>query len=454
VADGLTLSRDRKVAPGGYWDANYGRWVPNIRNSFGLPAGRSCPGQTAWCRDICYGANAERSAGVHGALERNLELLQEAGTVEAMAELLTQAVARFAAVAERRRLFPEERIFRIHWDGDFFSTDYAEAWLLTVDRFPEITFWCYTRSFVAPVDVVPILGDVENLRLYLSVDEHNAAAAHEQVRQHPRVHLALCAETYNEAKMLAPGRWSIVCPENDGRMELMKDGRGACVTCGLCPNGRADVRFKTSRPSDKRRSLPVIQFARAPANPLECPECHGPKSKGGDVCRGCANERMKRRVEIHCPCGRTKQIPKSLYDRKAKVHYCSLSCRARFTNLARPRAMRCRRKHLLTPENTIVLRSGTRRCRTCNNLRKLWHDHGGSLPRVIAWAKWACGPEAPDLTDDEWERILRGVMFDPPKIVRRVILLPECTLDELILKHRYCGVDSLGRTIDPSEAWL
>lgn len=143
----LTLSRDRKVAPMGIWQAKEQRWIPRIRNSFGLPSGKTCPGRTPWCKDICYGANAERGyTGVGDALQRNLDALLQAGTVEAMSELLVNMVGKFASAADRWQLPPADRVFRIHWDGDFFSLDYANAWALTIARYPSISFWAYTRA--------------------------------------------------------------------------------------------------------------------------------------------------------------------------------------------------------------------------------------------------------------------------------------------------------------------
>lgn len=254
----LTLSRDRKVAPMGIWQEKEQRWIPRIRNSFGLPSGKTCPGQTAWCKEVCYGANAERGyTGVGDALQRNLDALLQAGTVEAMSELLVNMVGKFASAADRWQLPPADRVFRIHWDGDFFSLDYANAWALTIARYPSISFWAYTRSFVGPVNVVPLLAGIPNLALYLSADEHNIEDAVGMVERYPDVHLARCGSDYDEARNLSE-RPAVICPENDGRMELMNDGRGACVDCGLCVHGRGDVLFTTKLPTDRRRMLPLI----------------------------------------------------------------------------------------------------------------------------------------------------------------------------------------------------
>lgn len=254
----LKLSRDRKVAPLGRWQEKEKRWVPSIRNSLGLPSGKTCPGQTPWCKDICYGANAEHGyAGVEPALQRNLDLLLEAGTTEGMTKLLTEAVRKFSLAAGRWQLPPADRVFRIHWDGDFFSLDYASAWAHTIRSYPGIAFWAYTRSFREPLNVVPILAGIPNLALYLSADEHNIEAAVDMVEQYPDVHLARCGTTYDEARELSE-RPAVVCPENDGRMALMNGGRGACVDCRLCIEGRGDVLFATKLPSSPGRTLPVI----------------------------------------------------------------------------------------------------------------------------------------------------------------------------------------------------
>jgi hypothetical protein len=241
----LELSKDRKVASGGYYQASRKRWIPAIKNSFGLPSGDSCPGRTEFCTS-CYAERSERQPGVRSLVERNLDRLRSAGTVAAMAHLLVDAVGEYAEAARRHQVPMEDRIFRIHWDGDFFSTDYARAWRKAILAHPGIQFWAYTRSFTAEVNVVPHLVGLANLELYLSVDEHNAARAALVSDIWPAVKLALCAPTEDDARALMPGR-SVACPENVGRVPLMTDGRGACLTCRLCPDGIVNIRFLTKR---------------------------------------------------------------------------------------------------------------------------------------------------------------------------------------------------------------
>ena len=246
----LHLTKDRKMSPRAVPQPNFrngkGRWIPTIPNSFGLPAGVTCPGKTPF-RKSCYAMRSENGAGVSEAMHHNLRLLQEAGTDEGMAELLIEMLERFVKIADNWDIAAKDRLFRIHWDGDFFSLDYASAWAHALQQFPEIRFFVYTRSFVDPVNVVPIITGIENLSVYLSTDDWNFPYALKVAAQHPDVHLAVSTIDYSTGRSIVGDRKTVVCPENAEKMPLMSSkGRGACVDCMLCPKGRADVLFSTS----------------------------------------------------------------------------------------------------------------------------------------------------------------------------------------------------------------
>ncbi len=252
--EGLLLSHNRKVANIGTYQRNRRRWVAAIPNSFGLPSGVSCPGRTPFC-DECYADGSENSQHVRENLEHNLALLQKASSVEAMEMLIVRMLSEYVRVANGHKIPEKDRIFRIHWDGDFFSLDYAQAWALAMARFPTVQFLAYTRSFRGAVNVVPILANVPNFELYLSADKWNIDEALELVDQYPQVHLALCAEDFERGRALSPDRPSRACPENAGILPLMgpisKDnptgpGRGACVACKICFEGRGHIIFTTS----------------------------------------------------------------------------------------------------------------------------------------------------------------------------------------------------------------
>lgn len=203
--------------------------------------------------------------GVRFVLEHNLNLLTSAGSVEAMAELLAEMVGRYWRWAERKAYPMEDRIFRIHWDGDFFSVDYAAAWRKVIQANPRIKFWTYTRSFGEPVNVVPTLAGLPNLKLYLSVDQWNLYAAGEMLRAYPDVLVAGCAEDYRRAREMVPPeriKVAVICPENSGRIELNAKGVGACVTCKLCPDGRRDILFSTSHRENIEVQLVLMPTSR------------------------------------------------------------------------------------------------------------------------------------------------------------------------------------------------
>lgn len=171
-----------------------------------------------------------------------------------VAEPLRALVVDFRADLERHG---GEPIFRIHWDGDFYSLAYARAWAIVIAENPDIRFWAYTRSFRGRVNVVPTLASLENLTLYLSVDRDNAGAARTILRGYPNARAATLTDTATDgATMLADlGRaYAPACPENTRRIPLVLAGRGpngngagACAACGLCIRGTRDVRFAIAK---------------------------------------------------------------------------------------------------------------------------------------------------------------------------------------------------------------
>ena len=142
------------------------------------------------------------------------------------------------------------RDFRIHWDGDFFSLAYAEAWADVIRATSDVHFWVYTRSFdPEALDVLPALTGLSNLSVYLSVDPDNLQAAKAARRRHPWVHWAYLAETFASGRAdLAdlPGK-RYPCPENGHRIPLISQKGSACIRCGICPSGRGDVVFSIAK---------------------------------------------------------------------------------------------------------------------------------------------------------------------------------------------------------------
>lgn len=245
----LKRSADRKVSPSIRVTAK--SFNVKSKNSFGLPAGNqfSCPGATSVCETICYANKLEKLyPGVRGVLMHNWELLRNANTVT-MVSLIDNMLVEFERESEK---IGSEKIFRIHWDGDFFSASYAVAWAEAIEAHPNVQFWVYTRSFTPALNVIPIITGIDNLSVYLSIDSANIEHAKAIVAQYPDVKFAVLAETATKAKAMLPER-VISCPENVGRripliVDKNKDGnaKGACAACGLCVHARNNVAFATS----------------------------------------------------------------------------------------------------------------------------------------------------------------------------------------------------------------
>jgi ferredoxin len=236
----LIRSKDRKVTnsvtPNGK--------QANIANTFGLPSGKaySCPGATSVCETICYAGKLEKVfKGVRANLLHNWELLKDAD-VQTMTELLDEMIIDFIADCEKREV---EKLFRIHWDGDFFSVAYTFAWAEVILRHPDVQFWAYTRSDFA----VPILQGISNLGLYFSTDEANKELGKELKAVHG-VKLAYLAQTFaigkDDFKQLQD-KAAVPCPENNKKLPMISVNGSACVRCSQCVFARNDILFSATK---------------------------------------------------------------------------------------------------------------------------------------------------------------------------------------------------------------
>ncbi len=241
----LKRSMDRKTANLTRPD---GKTV-KIANAFSLPSGKnySCPGATKVCETVCYAGKLERQYPAFRNLAlHNWEWLSNASIGE-MIELLTDMIQEFVNDCNK---WDAPKLFRWHADGDIFSSEYAYALAETCKQFPDVQFWIYTRSF----SYVAYLEDVPNLSVYLSVDSENKEAALGTQEIYPFVRLSSLAETHEQGKefmLTETGKPGAICPENAKRIPLITEKGGACVTCGLCVFGKADIRFASKVP--KRR---------------------------------------------------------------------------------------------------------------------------------------------------------------------------------------------------------
>lgn len=260
--DRLKLSLIRKVSPLGVFVKNRG-WLPVVPNSFGLPPGETCPGKTEFC-ESCYAFNSIQSVGVKETLDGNYQLLQTLETKDNMTAFLVEMIERYNTFADEHGVSPENKVFRIHWSGDFYSLEYAEAWAEAIKQFPDILFWVYTRSFREPVDVIPVLDGIDNLVILLSTDEGNINDIPESYNHLQRANSA--KDVVSAQPLFRPDRRTITCPENLDRLKLMQDSEGACIKCRVCfrpaVDQAVDITFITSGKYDATpRSRNAIDVA-------------------------------------------------------------------------------------------------------------------------------------------------------------------------------------------------
>lgn len=236
----LIRSKDRKVTnsvtPNGK--------QPNIANTFGLPAGKaySCPGATSVCENVCYAGKLEKVfKGVRTNLIHNWELLKDADYLT-MFNLLDEMISDFEKDCDKKNV---DKLFRIHWDGDFFNETYTIAWKDVILKHDTVQFWAYTRSDFA----VPHLVNIANLSLYFSTDKDNRVRGI-QLKKKEGVKLAYLAENFaigqSDLKELV-GKPGGMCPENRGQLPLISTEGSACVRCSLCVYNKADIVFSSSK---------------------------------------------------------------------------------------------------------------------------------------------------------------------------------------------------------------
>lgn len=235
----LIRSKDRKVtnavSPNGK--------TPTIANTFGLPAGKefSCPSQTPTCAKVCYAGKLEKVyKGVRNVLMHNWDLLKDADR-KTMVNLIADMIDEFRADCDKRNA---EKLFRIHWDGDFFSDDYAYAWKAVILLNPDIKFWVYTRVPTAAI----ILKNIPNLSLYFSTDNDNKDHAKNMAVL--GIKLAYLADNFAVGQTTMKeliGKVGAKCPENKKAIPLISTNGSACVSCGLCVYNKSDIVFSASK---------------------------------------------------------------------------------------------------------------------------------------------------------------------------------------------------------------
>lgn len=225
----LKRSRDIKVAA----SLTNGGAV-RIANSFGILSGKeySCPGATSICERVCYAGRLERiRPSVREVMSNNWNAVSTADKAT-LVQLISTMIEDFKRECDR---WSAPKLFRIHWDGDFFSPDYVDAWRQIILKYPDIRFWTYTRVPSA----ARALQGLENLAIYFSADDENLREA--MALKEEGVAIAMLRDTFEEAKATFPR--AAMCPEQRGQIPLA----GACPSCGICIRGEADMTFSITK---------------------------------------------------------------------------------------------------------------------------------------------------------------------------------------------------------------
>ena len=143
----LERSNDRKVANAVKVSAK-GVASPRIKNAWGMLAGPngSCTDATEFCIEHCYAGEESNGSekifpSVKALVTRNYEAMRDA-TLDEQVIMLGTMIDDFSAECEK---YSAPKLFRIHWDGDFFSATYTAAWAQVIKAHAEVQFWAYTR---------------------------------------------------------------------------------------------------------------------------------------------------------------------------------------------------------------------------------------------------------------------------------------------------------------------
>jgi len=239
----LERSNDRKVANAVKVSAK-GEASPRIKNAFGLLAGLkgSCGGATSVCLAGCYAGEESNGSekifpSVKALVTRNLDKLRDA-SLEDMVGMLDAMIQDFERDCEK---WKAPKLFRIHWDGDFFSPRYVHAWAKVIEDHPDVKFWAYTRVWTAAVYLHR--KDFANLGLYFSGDSENIETARRM--EALGINIAYVDNTFADGKAQFPK--ATRCPENNRAIKLISDKGSACARCGLCIDGRNSVLFSFTK---------------------------------------------------------------------------------------------------------------------------------------------------------------------------------------------------------------
>jgi hypothetical protein len=188
--------------------------LPKTTAIFNLPSGKTCPGKTRYCKEVCYARKAER-------LYKQVPRFR-------MQNYLLSLTDEFVRVIKEELDRKKVKTVRIHESGDCYSQEYYNKWIRIAMNRPDITFYAYTKSFDLDYYSTP-----NNLILWASLD--HSTKPEEKDKAVKLIKEGLFAGwTYIENKGEREPGGALVCP-------------GDCSVCDNCyrkTGGRKNVWFK------------------------------------------------------------------------------------------------------------------------------------------------------------------------------------------------------------------
>ena len=209
-------------------------------HAWAIPAGTTCPGETALCSTACYAKAGHFRYGTTQACHlRNLAFSRTPEFVDWMRSSLS---ANFV------------RVMRVHTAGDFYDLDYVRKWQQIITSCRQTQFFGYTRSWRIP-ELLPALiqlSQAPNMSLWWSLDRETGPAP--IVRGIRRAYMAIDdvdAQTApNDCDLVFRVRTSQpmkkangiqVCPPENG---VTTQSKITCSRCGICWRSQTAPRWE------------------------------------------------------------------------------------------------------------------------------------------------------------------------------------------------------------------
>lgn len=223
--------------------------------TFSLPAIKTCPGSTKFCKSLCYATNGfYNMPNVQTALDDAHKATRKTN----FTDLVTADIA-----------WHNVRKVRIHASGDFYSAAYVEKWVEIATKARSTVFLVYTRSWrvAAILPALRKLAKLPNVHLWLSADadsgkpvrmESSAGIAYlmKDDRDTPAYPVGLVFRDGPKTEMKYAPSGDFVCPAEQGvdrpKMKM------TCSRCNFCIGSVRPRRAKTKAARRSRLSLATV----------------------------------------------------------------------------------------------------------------------------------------------------------------------------------------------------